>query len=152
MSILLSSCVISVLFKKLFSMPIHSRLSPTFSSIIFSVSSFMLKYLIHLCLSFVQVNRHESTCVLLHTSIQLDQAPFVEDAFFFPLYISDFFTKNQVYGSVSIYICVFDLIPLINVYVFMAIPCCFFIIIALYYIFKLGMLVPPEFFYYLGLF
>ena len=52
--------------------PMISRLFPTLSSIRFSVSSFMLRSLIHLDLSFVQGDKHSSICILLHANIQLD--------------------------------------------------------------------------------
>jgi hypothetical protein len=47
---------IGVLFRKLFSVPMCSRLFPMLSSIRFSVSSFMFRSLTHLDLSFVQGN------------------------------------------------------------------------------------------------
>ena len=46
-------------------------------------------------------------------------APSVEDAFFFPLWFSSFFIKNQVSIDVWIYVWVFDLI---NMSVFMPVP------------------------------
>ena len=52
-------------------------------------------------------------------------APFVEDAFFFPLYNFSFFVKNRVFVGVWINILVFDSIPLVNQSVFMSIPSCF---------------------------
>ena len=45
---------------------------PHFSSR-FSVSSFMLKSLIHLDLSFVQGDKYGSICTFLHADIQLDK-------------------------------------------------------------------------------
>ena len=56
----LSVCGIGVLFRKLSSMLVCSRLFPIFSSITFNVSGFMLRSLIHLDLSFVQGNKHGS--------------------------------------------------------------------------------------------
>ena len=53
-------------------------------------------------------------------------APFVEDAFFFPLHNFSFFIKNQVFIGVWIDIWVFDSIPLVNLSVFMSIPSCFY--------------------------
>ena len=52
-------------------------------------------------------------------------APFVEDAFFFPLYDFSFFVKNQMFIGVWINIWIFDLIPLAHLSVFMPIPSCF---------------------------
>ena len=51
--------------------------------------------------------------------------PFVEDAFFFSLYNFSFFVKNQVFIVVWINIWVFKLIPLVNLYDFMASSSCF---------------------------
>jgi len=44
---------ICVLYRQLFSVPIHSRLFPSFSSMIISVSSFKMRSLVHLDLSFI---------------------------------------------------------------------------------------------------
>ena len=52
-------------------------------------------------------------------------APFVENAFFLPLYNFCSFVKNQVFIGVWINIRVFNSIPLINVSVFMSISSCF---------------------------
>jgi hypothetical protein len=56
---------------------------PTFSSIRFNVSGFLMRSLIHLDLSFVQGDKylHSSTC-----RHPLRPTPFVEDLFFFPFY------------------------------------------------------------------
>ena len=62
-------------------MLLYSKLFPTFSPIRFSVSSFMLRSLIHLDLSFVQGVKDGSICIP-HS--------------FFPLYSFGFFLKNQV--------------------------------------------------------
>ena len=48
-------------------------------------------------------------------------APFVEDAILFPLYNFSFFVKNLVFMGMWINIQVFNLIPLLNVSVFMPI-------------------------------
>ena len=58
------------LFRKFSPVPMSSRLFPTFCSIRFSVSSFMLRSLIHLDLSFVQGDKYGSICILLHADIQ----------------------------------------------------------------------------------
>ena len=52
-------------------------------------------------------------------------APFVEDAFFYPLYLFCFFVKNQVFICVSINIHIFHSIPLVKISVSMPIPSCF---------------------------
>ena len=51
----LNVCAPGVLFRKWSPVPMHSSILPTFSSITFSVASFMLRSLIHLDLSFVHV-------------------------------------------------------------------------------------------------
>jgi hypothetical protein len=53
--------------------PNSGWLFPTFSSIRFSVSDFMRRSLIHLDLSFVQVDKNGSICILLHADLQLNQ-------------------------------------------------------------------------------
>ena len=57
----------------------------------FSVSGFMLKPLTYLNLNFIKGDKYGSTCILLHTNIYL-----LAMWSFFPVYISTFFTKNQV--------------------------------------------------------
>ena len=69
----LRAWAIGVLFRKFPPVPMSSRLFPTFSSIRFSVSGFMLRSLIHLDLSFVQGDKYGSIFILLHTDSQLDQ-------------------------------------------------------------------------------
>jgi hypothetical protein len=83
---------------------------PTFFTNMFSVSGFMLRYLIHLDLSYVQGDKYVSICILLHAGIR-----FVKNAVCFPLHISDFFTKNLVFICASIYAWVLNLSLLINV-------------------------------------
>jgi hypothetical protein len=51
--------------------PTGTRQFPTFSSIRFSVSGFMWKSLIYLNLSFVQGDKCESICILIHADHQL---------------------------------------------------------------------------------
>ena len=82
----LNAWAIDVVFRKLSPEPRRSRLFPTFSSIRFSVSGFMLRSLIHLDLSYVQSNKirvylHSSTC-----RHPVRPTSFVEDAFFLILY------------------------------------------------------------------
>jgi hypothetical protein len=64
----------------------------TFCSIRFSVSGFMLKFLIHLDLSFVQGDRDGSSCILLHVR----PASFADHASFSALYNFGFFVKNKM--------------------------------------------------------
>ena len=63
----------AVLFRNFSLVPISSRLFPTFSSISFSVSGFMLSSLIHLDLTLVQGDRNGSIHILLHDHHQLCQ-------------------------------------------------------------------------------
>ena len=49
------------------------KVTSTFSSIRFSVSGFMLRFLIHLDLSFVQSDKYGSICIFLCVDIQLVQ-------------------------------------------------------------------------------
>ena len=64
---------IGILFRKYPPLPLHSRLFPTFSSIRFSVSSIMLRFLIYWDLSFVQSAKCWSICILLYADSQLEQ-------------------------------------------------------------------------------
>ena len=112
----------SLIFRTWSTVPMHSRLLPTFSSMRFSVAGFMLRSLIHLNLSFMYRNRYASIFILLRVNIHL----FVEDAFFFPLYHFSFFVKNQVFIGVWINIWVFYSILLVNISVYMPISIWFF--------------------------
>ena len=56
----LSVCAAGVIFRKWFPVTMHFSVFPTFSSIRFSVSGFMLRSLIHLDLSFVHGDRYGS--------------------------------------------------------------------------------------------
>jgi hypothetical protein len=56
---------IGVLFRNFSLVLMCSRLFPTFSSISFSVSSFMWRFLIHLDLSFVYGDKNGSICMLI---------------------------------------------------------------------------------------
>lgn len=63
----LSASIIGVLFRKFFPVSISSRMSPTSSSIKLLVFDFILSSLIHLELSFVQIDKYKiylnsSTC------------------------------------------------------------------------------------------
>jgi hypothetical protein len=75
-------------------MPLCSRLFPNYSSIMFSVSGFMMRYLIHLDLSFVQGDKYVSIFILLHADSQLDQHHLLK--IFFSLYVFCVFVKDQV--------------------------------------------------------
>lgn len=58
---------------KLSPVPMNSRPFPSFSFIKFSVSGFVLRSLIYLDLSFGQINKYGSLCILLLADIHLDQ-------------------------------------------------------------------------------
>jgi hypothetical protein len=61
----------------------------------------MLKSLIHLDLSFIPGDKYGSTFIFLHTYLlPVGPAQFIEEAFFFPLYIFGFYVKDHV----SIYV------------------------------------------------
>ena len=65
----LSTCAISSLFRKLFPVPMGSVLVPIFSSIKFTLSAFMLMYLVHIELSF-EHDKCGYICILLHSDIK----------------------------------------------------------------------------------
>ena len=88
--------VIGVLFRKIFHVPMCSRLFPTFSSIRFRVSVYMWRSLIHLDLSFVQGDKNGSICILLHADHQLNQHYLLKILSIFPLYSFGFFVKDQM--------------------------------------------------------
>jgi hypothetical protein len=104
----------------------NSRLFPTFSSIRFSVSGFMLRSLIHLKLSFVQGDNYGYIFIFLHADSQLDQNHLLKMLSFFSSNMFGFFVKDQVFISVWFYFWVSNSIPLFNLSVSVPIPCSFF--------------------------
>jgi hypothetical protein len=120
----LSVWAIVVLFTKLSSVLMYSRLSPTFCSVRFSVSGFCEVYVevfdsveLEFCTGW-----NIWVCVHYSTYWHLGRpAPFIEDAFF--LHISGFCIKHHV--SIGVWIYVFNSIPLINMSAFMPVPCSF---------------------------
>ncbi|XP_018644101.1 hypothetical protein Smp_191100 [Schistosoma mansoni] len=52
-------------------------------------------------------------------------APFVEDAFFIPLYIFSFFVEDQMFVRVWVNTRIFNSIPLVCLSIFVPIPSCF---------------------------
>ena len=59
--------------------------------------------------------------MVLHADIQLDQhhlAPFIEDAFVFPLYCFGFFVNNKVSIGVWVYFWLFSSFPLVNLFLY----------------------------------
>jgi hypothetical protein len=87
---------IGVVFKNFSTMPICSRISPTLSSILFSVSGFMQSSLIHLDLSFVQGDINGLIHILLQANQQLSQHHLLKMLTFFPLDGFSSFVKGQV--------------------------------------------------------
>jgi len=85
----------------------------------------MSRSLIHLELSFVYCEKYASICILLHADIQFDQHHLLKIFSFFPNAYFWLLYQN-VFIGVWIYDWVFSWIPLINVSVFIAIPCCFY--------------------------
>jgi hypothetical protein len=74
----LTAQVMAVLFRNFSPVPIFSWLFPTFNSMSFSVSGFMLNSLIHLDLSFVQGEKYGSILTLLQYDCQLSQHDLLE--------------------------------------------------------------------------
>jgi hypothetical protein len=105
--------------------PMYLILFLSFSSSRFSVSGFMLRSLIKLDLNFVQSDKYDSICILLHAYHQLDQHHLLKMLSFFPLYGFHFFVKDQVSIGVWVYFCIFNSIPLIDLSVTIPISCSF---------------------------
>ena len=105
-----------------------SRLFPTFSSICFSVSGFMLRSLIHLDLSFVKGDKNELICILPHAKCQLNQHHCWKCClfFFFPTGWFSSFDKDQVTIGVWVHFWVFHSVPVIFLPVSVTIPCRFY--------------------------
>ena len=105
------------LFRKLYHVPLCSRLPLTFSSISASVTEFLLKPLIHLDFIFVQGDRYESFAFFYMLISICASINVVEYALFYALHI---FCQNSKVIVVWIYIRVFDSIPLMHVPIFCA--------------------------------
>ena len=95
-------------------MQMQARLVPTFFSMRFSISGFILRSCILLELSFEKSERCAYIWILLHAAISFLPAPFVEDAISFPVCIDGFFAKIQVFIGMQIYVGIFNSIPLID--------------------------------------
>ena len=104
-------------------MPVHPIVLPTFSSIRFNVSGFMLRSLIHLDLSFVHGDRYGFIFILPHVDIQLCQH-YMLNMLFFPFDIFYFFIKYRMFKDVWIDIRVLCSVPLVLLSVLMPIPGC----------------------------
>jgi hypothetical protein len=122
----LTAQAIAVLFRNFPPVPISSKIFPTFSSINFSVSGFMWRYLIHLELSFVQGDKNGSIRILLHDNPQLCQHLLLKMLSYFPLNGFSSLVKDQVTIGVWIHFWVFNSIPLIYLSVTVPVPCSFY--------------------------
>lgn len=83
---------------------------PTFSSIRFSLSGFILRFLIQLDWSYPLGDKHEFTCILLHVDIKFNHNHLLMMCSFF----SASFSQMQVFIDMCISVWVFGLIPMIN--------------------------------------
>jgi hypothetical protein len=112
--------------KKLSSVPMHLRLFPTLFSMRFSVSSFILRSLIHLGLVFQQCDNNESRCILLHADIQLEQHHLLKMlSFFRTVWFVPSLSKINC-PQICVYFWVFNFIPSINLSVSVPIPYSFY--------------------------
>jgi len=85
----------------------------------------MLRSLTHLNLNSVQDDKYGSMFILLRTDHQLDQHHLLKMSSF-PTVRFDFFVKDQVTIGVWVYFWAFDFIPLVELSVFVPIPCGFY--------------------------
>jgi hypothetical protein len=76
--------------------PMCLRLFLNLSSIRFGVSNFMLRFFIHLDLSFVHGDKYGSICIFLHTDHQLEQHHVMKMLSFFPLCGFGFFVCHRL--------------------------------------------------------
>jgi len=98
------------LFRKISSVPMCSRFFPTFSSISFSVLGVIWRSLIHLDLSFVQIDKKNN----LNSSTRwtpVEPAPFIKTAIFFQLDGFSSFVKDHVTIGVWVHFWVVNSIP-----------------------------------------
>ena len=93
------------------------RFFPTFSSIRFSVSGFMLRNLLWL-----ELCARWQIWIYFH-SLTYRTTPFIEGTLFLLLYVFSFFVKDQVSRVVWVYFCIFNSIPLIDMSTSLRIPC-----------------------------
>jgi hypothetical protein len=118
--------VIALLFRNFSPVPISSRLFPTFSSISFCVFGFMWRSLIHLDLSFLQVDKNGCSCLLVHANCQLSQQYLLKMLSFFPLDSFSFFVRDQMTIGMWVNFWIFNSIPLIYLSVSVPVPCNFY--------------------------
>jgi hypothetical protein len=105
--------------------PMSSRFFPTFFSIGFSVSSFMLRSLIHLHFSFVHKDEYGSFYIFLHSDSQLVQHHLLNKLSCFRCVVWLLCQRSRVHSSVSLF-------PGLQIYsinhlsAFVPIPCSFY--------------------------
>ena len=122
----LRAWAIGVLFRIFPLVPMSWSFFPTFSSIRFSVSGFMLRSLIHLDLSFVQGDKYGS--IILHTDSQLDQHHFLKIFSFFQYIVLASLSQIKC-PKVCCFLCLFlglQSIPPISMSVSVPIQCSFY--------------------------
>ena len=73
-----------------------------------------------LCMATNSSPFHSFACCLA-----IFQALFIEEAFFFPLYVFIFFVKNHLCIYMWVYFWTLNSVPLVCVSVFLPVPCCF---------------------------
>ena len=82
--------------QELYTVPMHSRLFPTFFSNRFSESSFLLISLIHVDLSFMHGDKYGYIFILIHANIQLDQHHLSKIISFSQCILLGLFIKSRV--------------------------------------------------------
>ena len=97
-------------------------------------SGLMLRFLIHLELSFMQSNSMKSICILPHTGMHVIWPTYyVKYAVFFLDYIYWIFIKCKYPKSIDLCLCVLNLTVLISVFAFVPrTRCCYFIAVCCY--------------------
>jgi hypothetical protein len=128
----LTAKVIANPFRCISPVPISSRLFPTFSSIRFSVSGFLLCSLIHVDLIFVQVDKNGSIPLHLHDKCQLSQHHLLKMLSFFPLDGLKSFVKDQVIIGVWVHFWVFSSSSMIYLSVALPLSCRFFFVVVVF--------------------
>jgi hypothetical protein len=97
-----------VLLRKFPPVPMCSRLFPNFSSNRFNVCSYIWSSSIHLDLSFVQVDKNGSICILRHAGHHLRQQHLLKMLSFFHWMFFIFFVKDHVIIDVWVHFWVFN--------------------------------------------
>ena len=97
------SVLYCVIFRKRSSVSMHPRILLNLSSIRFRVIGIMLRYLMHLDLSFVHDNSYGSICNILYIDIQLNQHHLLKMLSFFHCTIlaSSLKLRSYVYRLMS---------------------------------------------------